>query len=349
MVKAAQGQNAQGGLLALADVSSVLPDRVSGRPFWEQPWIASDLRAALFDGLNAGERVYFLADATLWRDAMDGQDVEAAGLPACCLTDLVTSEDLSRAGPHLLDLTVPPGADPTAAHRRICGPLQARGVGVFLRAVMPLGRLAAHLARLVLLPVEDSPKEERRYFRFWDPSVLATYLSGNGDDAQALGWLFRPDAASPPLQVLVPIAPDLVRHWRVVDPVQVPVPDVPPVLRARDIALFDGERQRKVCTGAMDWVCASYGEKDVPRATLVDAALRQVAPLASMGITSEYALRYVLAGFYLSGRSLRQLDKADHEMLSDVTMPQDKRAAAFLRTVQTRTGVMPLPGGGGDA
>lgn len=349
MSTTAPPHSAREDLLACRDLPSMPPPALDAAPFWEQPWIAPALRAVLFDNLTAAERVFFLADATLWRQAMDGKEIEAAGLPSYCLTDLVTSEDLSRAGPHLLDITLAPEADPSNAHRWICGRLQEQGVGIFLRAVMPLGSLATHLARMVLMPVEDSPKAERRYFRFWDPAVLATYLAGNADDPQALGWLFQSALAAQPLQIVGRYAPGVARHWTLAHPARVPLPKEIPTLRPRDIALFDRERQCKVCNNAINWIRKTYGDKDVEQATLVDAALRQVAPLAKIGITSEYALRYVLAGFYLSGRSLRNLDEADQSILHDPTTPQDKRAAHFLRAVQARTGVTPIAQGGGNA
>ena len=341
------GAEQAGVLLARERIVAPAPEPAEGVPFWEQPWIAPALHKALFADLPLGWGVYFLGDATRWAKAAGGQDIAGCGLPMICLTDLVTTEDLSAAAPHLLNLTLPEDADPTGAHRLIFGPFAGQGVGIFLRAPGSLETLAAHLARLVLVPVAGAEMEQRRYFRFWDPAVLSVYLDGNRSDAEALGWMFRPDAGSPPLHILSESGPDSFCHWSLSEPAHVPRPAKPPELRPADIALFDADRQRKVCAEAMDWICETYGEKSVPRATLVDAALRQIAPLAKLGITSEYALRYVLAGFYLSGRSLRQLDKADHAMLSDPKTPPDKRAEEFLRAVQARTGAKPLPGEGG--
>jgi hypothetical protein len=327
--------------LASADAFDVLPPQaLTGKPFWEQPWIAPDLRAALFDNLPDGWRVFFLADPTRWRTATGGKDIASAALPSCCLTDLVCDEDLSAAGPHLLDLTLAPGQEVPAAHRLIFRTCPGHGVGVFLRSAFAMDVLARHLAGLMLLPVEDAP--ERRFFRFWDPSVLSVHLQANAADAQALCWLFRADLAGPPLEIVFETGPTRFALWRLTENGLVPQTDQRPCLRRRDIEVFDAAHQHRVCAAAMDWVCDSYGDKGVARDVLTAAALRQIGPLSDMGITSEYALRYVLAGFYVVGRSLRRLDKADLALLADPSIPQDRRAEDFLRAVQDRTGVTPL-------
>jgi len=327
--------------LATSTVIEVPPLPASVRkPFWDQPWIAPALRAPLFDDLPEGWHTYFLADATRWRAATGGRDIDSAALPACCLTDLVCEDDLSAAAPHLLDLTLAPGAVPPAAHRLIFRTCPGQSVGIFLRSALPLDALARHLARLMLLPLEEGP--ERRFFRFWDPAVLAIYLRANATDVQALPWLFRPGPAAPPLDILSELSPTRFALWHLPDDTLVPYTDKPPCLRASDVAVFDAAHRQRVCAAAMDWVCDSYGDKGVARDVLTAAALRQIGPLSDMGITSEYALRYVLAGLYVVGQSLRQLDQADLALLSNEAIPQDKRAEDFLIAVQARTGVAPL-------
>ena len=327
--------------LATSTVIEVPPLPASARkPFWDQPWIAPALRAPLFDDLPQGWKPYFLADATRWRAATGGRDIDSAALPAFCLTDLICDDDLSAASPHLLDLTLAPGTVPSAAHRLIFRSCPGQSVGIFLRCALPLNALAQHLARLMLLPVEGA--SERRFFRFWDPAVLSIYLQANAADAQALSWLFRPGPTAPPLDILCETSPTGFALWQLPDPALVPVTDQPPRLRASDIAVFDDAHRQRVCAAAMDWVCNSYGDKGVARDVLTAAALRQIGPLSDMGITSEYALRYVLAGFYIAGQSLRQLDPADLALLSNKAIPQDKRAEDFLIALQNRTGVVPL-------
>jgi hypothetical protein len=310
------------------------------RPFWDEPWIAPGLRALLFDDLPQGWHAYFLADATRWRAATGGRDIDSAALPVRCLTDLVCDDDLSAAAPHLLDLTLADSNVPSAAHRLIFRACPGQSVGVFLRSPLSLNALAQHLARLMLLPLEGT--SERRFFRFWDPAVLSIYLQANAADAQALSWLFRPGPDVPPLDLLFERSPTGFAHWHLADDSLVPFTDASPRLRPRDIETFDSVRRQRVCAAAMDWVCDSYGDKGVARDVLVAAALRQVGPLSDIGITSEYALRYVLAGFYIAGQSLRRLDPADLARLSDKAVPQDKRAEDFLTAVQDRTGVSPL-------
>ena len=328
-------------ILATSTAIEVTPvPAPSRRPFWDEPWIAPGLRAMLFDDLPQGWHACFLADATRWRAATGGHDIDSAALPARCLTDLVCKDDLSAAAPHLLDLTLAAGSAPTAAHRLIFRACPGQSVGIFLRSPLPLDALAGHLARLMLLPLEGT--SERRFFRFWDPAVLSVYLQANAADAQALSWLFRPGPAAPPLDLLVEGSSTSFAHWHLVDDSLVPFTDEPPHLRARDIEIFDAVRRERVCAAAMGWVCDSYGDKGVARDVLTAAALRQIGPLSDMGITSEYALRYVLAGFYVAGQSLRQLDQADLALLSNEAIPQDKRAEDFLIAVQARTGVAPL-------
>lgn len=310
------------------------------RPFWDEPWIAPGLRTPLYDDLPQGWHAYLLADATRWRAATGGRDIDSVALPASCLTDLVCNDDLSAAAPHLLDLTLPAGSGPTAAHRLIFRACPGQSVGVFMRSPLPLNALAAHLARLMLLPLEGT--SERRFFRFWDPAVLSIYLQANAADAQALSWLFRPDPKTPPLDLLFERSSTSFAHWRLVDDDPVPFTDAPPHLRAQDIATFDALHRQRVCAAAMDWVCESYGDKGVARDVLTAAALRQIGPLSDIGITSEYALRYVLAGFYVAGTSLKRLDQADLARLSDRAVPQDRRAEDFLMAVQDRSGVSPL-------
>ncbi|MDP5334648.1 MAG: DUF4123 domain-containing protein [Paracoccaceae bacterium] len=327
--------------LATSTVIEVPPLPVPARkPFWDEPWIAPGLRAMLFDDLPQGWHSYFLADATRWRAATGGRDIDSVALPARCLTDLVCEDDLSAAAPHLLELTLAAGAVPSAGHRLIFRTCPGQSVGIFLRSAFPLNALAGHLARLMLLALEGT--SERRFFRYWDPAVLSIYLQANAADAQALSWLFRPGPTAPPLDILFETSPTLFAMWQLADHRLVPFSDQPPRLRARDIEVFEAAHRQRVCAAAMDWVCDNYGDKGVARDVLTAAALRQVGPLSEIGITSDYALRYVLAGFYVAGQSLRQLDQGDLALLSNQAIPQDRRAADFLTAVQARTGVVPL-------
>ena len=67
--------------LATSTVFEVPPlPALTRRPFWDQPWIAPALHTLLYDDLPKGWNTYFLADATRWRAAAGGRDIDSVAL-----------------------------------------------------------------------------------------------------------------------------------------------------------------------------------------------------------------------------------------------------------------------------
>ena len=90
-----------------------LPDQ-TGIPFWDQEWIAPDLKALLFGQPEDGPRLrtYFIVDATLRKNITGVFDLDSGmvDVPVQCLFKGDAADELKEVAPYVIDMTLPEGA-----------------------------------------------------------------------------------------------------------------------------------------------------------------------------------------------------------------------------------------------
>lgn len=124
------------------------------------------LQTALWAHAAPEESVYVLLDAA--RDTRVYPNVLLSNLRYTCLYRGAVPEELAPAAPYLVELD---------AEKPFTRWLLQHGWreswGVFCTAAVPLGELARHFRRFLLVRDEAG---RRLYFRYYDPRVLRAYL-----------------------------------------------------------------------------------------------------------------------------------------------------------------------------
>jgi len=306
---------------------------VPDAPSWDAPWIDPVLHALLW---RPGHSVWWLVDPTRAAQRARAKPLEAATCPQRVPSDAIDAS-LTEVGPRLIGPIQ--SFFPGRIERMAFGELWGHGAGILISAPSAEAdsrRLADHLARWMRRPLEGSSAQV--FVRFWQPDVLGAWIE------QAAGP--RIDRVAPffagpfgPLR-LVSEAPDggaLV--WTAQDPAAGRVP----AIDAIEIEAMNLHRRRRYCRGAMAWIVRTWGMRAGASAdVLASVAARQMDALDAVGIRSEYATNYAIAGLYLLGRGMDELEPDLRAILTDQALPQKHRAEAFLTEVQERTGYRPL-------
>ena len=185
-----------------------LPDQ-SDLPFWEQDWIAPDLKELLFgqtDDSKEPLRTYFIVDATLRKNITGVFDLDMLDVPVRCLFKGDAAETMKEAAPYLIDMTLPDGGwedndRVPAFHQDFFAKHWGKNTGIFIRTMASMDEIWAHFRKFTKVQVEDV--NGWQFFRFWDPRVAGKYFAGvKGWYDRACRW-FAPDSVAGPLQVFV--------------------------------------------------------------------------------------------------------------------------------------------------
>ncbi|MET3601898.1 DUF4123 domain-containing protein [Martelella mangrovi] len=152
-----------------------LPDQ-KDRPFWERDWIAPELKELLFDQPEgeAQLRTYFLVDAALRKNITGVFDLDTIDVPAQCLFQGDTAEELKEAAPWLIDMTLPVGTmedrdGVLAFHRDFFQQYWDKNTGIFIRSTAFFAEIRSHLRKFT--KIQDA-NGRWLFLRFWDASVL---------------------------------------------------------------------------------------------------------------------------------------------------------------------------------
>lgn len=110
-------------------------------------------------------------------------------------------------------------------------------------------------------------------------------------------------------------------------------------LGTAEIAALTAVQTRRFCVQAVAWIGEHYRVAPDFAPRMEAFAFAQLRPLASLGITTEYAMQYVLAGLYLLGCGVAQLRDDWRAVLADDGVTQATRAERFLAQAQTARGI----------
>lgn len=152
-----------------------LPDQ-SGIPFWDQDWIAPELKDLLFGQSDGGLplRTYFIVDATLRKNITGIFDLDAVDVPVECLFKGEAAEELREVAPYLINMTLPEGAwgdkdKVPAFHQDFFKKHWEQNTGVFIRSTASMDKVWGHFRKFTRVSDKNN---KIVYFRFWVPSTL---------------------------------------------------------------------------------------------------------------------------------------------------------------------------------
>ncbi|SFJ54858.1 DUF4123 domain-containing protein [Jannaschia pohangensis] len=313
-------------LTATADlIDARRPVSPDGIPWWEAPWIAPDLFDAVF---GTGDDVWWLADPTLYTKITDGGRIEGACAPVHPLIPRHMSE-IEEVAPRLVGPLDPD--NPDGVTRNAFGVCLGERVGVFLTGRCRPRDLADHLLSFVSLRAEGFARP--LFLRFWDPSVALVLAEANADRPARLARFLTP-ADGRPLRLFAEAEPGKIALIRPPE-VSTPAPG-PPDLDAIELAAFGRAERIRFLRTTVSWLLEAFGGDPTSRDHMEAVAAAQLAPLADIGITTEYAVNFALAGLYLLRRDLAGLDADGRAVLMAKDEPQDARAQAFLAWAEQR-------------
>jgi hypothetical protein len=325
---------------AVSDAGSFLQCR-SG-PFvvgsWGEgaaPVLPRDVQAWLFPPDAAGVKTYFLVDASARRRVVGVFDLDPLPVPGCCLFRLEDAPHLAEAAPYLLHLD--PAPYPNLFMRQLLARHWGHGTGIFLRSAAPMAVLRDHLRRFVRLPRKAG---DTVVFRFWDPQVMAAWLVALQHDAARLRQVFGGAEAPLIAAVLADLPKGQVTEWRADAALwdgDLPAP--PPQLGPAEMAALSEVQRVRFCVQATAWITEHYHVAPDFGPRMEVFAKAQLHALAGLGITTEYAVQYALAGLYLLGCGVADLPDDWRGALTGDADTQAARSEQFLEQAQIARGI----------
>jgi len=149
-------------------------------PFWEQDWIALELKELLFTPSETEFclRTYFIVDAALHVKIAGVFDLENVDVPVRCLFKGEAAETMKEAAPYLIDMTLPQRAwdDNDAVspfHKKFFASHWGKNTGIFVRTTASMDEVWAHFRKFTKVQMEDDKRWV--FFRFWDPRIANIY------------------------------------------------------------------------------------------------------------------------------------------------------------------------------
>ena len=173
-----------------------LPDQ-SGMPFWDQQWIAPELKALLFGQPETGPalRTYLIVDATLRKNITGVFDLDSIDAPIRCLFKGEAAEELKESAPYLIDMTLPAGAWEDrdlvpSFHRSFFKTHWGQNTGVFIRTTALMAEVWNHYRKFTLVPRDGF--ERRVFVAFWSAQYVQLYFPHIADNADRVAlWFLR--------------------------------------------------------------------------------------------------------------------------------------------------------------
>ncbi len=138
-----------------------------------------------------------LVDASLRREISGLFDLDSIELPALCLFEGKAAETSADFAPWLVDMSIPDSE--TAAgllfHRKFFAQHWPAGTSLLIQTDAPFEAVQKHLRRFTKLPVQDDGG--LRFFRFWEPRVLRSFLATIAGDAPRMRRMMITDSGEP--------------------------------------------------------------------------------------------------------------------------------------------------------
>lgn len=169
----------------------------SSIPFWEQKWIAPELKDLLFSQPEDGAKLqtYFIVDAMLRKNITGVFDLDSAAIdvPIQCLFKGEAAGDFKEAAPYLIDMTLPDRAWEDrdyvpAFHKDFFKKHWGKNTGIFIRTTALMSEVRRHFRRFPR--IQDS-NGKWFYFRFWDSRSASYYFSGLRKNAEKISDWFQ--------------------------------------------------------------------------------------------------------------------------------------------------------------
>lgn len=293
-------------------------------PWWDRAWIAPPLQKALF---AAGAPVYWVADPTRYSEITGGGDLDG---PQAVTLGAAVMPAIETALPRLIGPINP--ERPGRVIRQAVTQCLGHRIGLFLTAEVGRDQLARHLQRFIF--IRGAGHDRPLFFRFWDPAVALAFLRINHARPERIGR-FLGVPGGPVLSLLAETGPDRIEAVR-------PAPDIPraqaePELDMAELAAFEELEMDRFVQDAAVWLVDTYGGTAASLDRIEAAIRHQIGPLRAMGIVSEYATNFALAGLYLLGTHAENLPAEGRALLTG-NETEDERAARFLIWAQHRSG-----------
>ena len=158
-----------------------LPDQ-TGIPFWDQDWIAPELKELLFGPSEEKEtelKTYFIVDAALRKKVTGFFDLDKVKLPVRCLFKGEAAQELKQYAPYLMDMTLPEGAleDRDLVpdfHKDFFKKHWEQGTGIFIRSKASFKDTWRHFRKFTKYKTREG---RSFFFRFWETNSLYDYYN----------------------------------------------------------------------------------------------------------------------------------------------------------------------------
>ncbi len=163
-----------------------LPDQ-SDLPFWDQEWIAPELKELLFGQPKEGPplRTYFIVDATLRKNITGIFDLDTVDVPVQCLFKGDAADEMKEVAPYLIDMTLPEGAlddrdKVPAFHKDFFARHWGENTGIFIRTPALMSEVWGHFRKFTRIQMEEDGRWV--YFRFADPRTISAFVEALDED-----------------------------------------------------------------------------------------------------------------------------------------------------------------------
>ena len=292
-----------------------------------------DVSPALLDllyGSGGSDHLFMLVDATLRREVAGFFDLDSISQPALCLFDGDAAEASAETAPWLVDMSIPDQDNPDSLtfHRKFFDQHWPVGTSVLIQTDAPFEAIRRHLRRFIKLPVQDDGKMP--FFRFWDPRVLAPFLTAIADDAPRLRRMLMTDDGIPIRYVVhkdgadrqfAPVAQELAAVP--ITPMRLHYADFDPIVRDRAAA----RRQRMA-----DRIYADFAKEleHRPRKAVVAAVDHAVTRFGAYGFRDHAHLHFFAAWTVFYGAGFETRDPTGKlEEICRTPAPELARFKAF--------------------
>lgn len=281
------------------------------------PFGLAALRSALPDvlptlldllyGTGRSDHVFMLVDATLRREVAGFFDLDSISQPVLCLFDGDVAATSGESAPWLVDLSITDTDNPGSLtfHRKFFKAHWPVGTSVLIQTDAPFETIRRHLRRFTKLPMQDDGKMP--FFRFWDPRVLAPFLTAIKSDPPRLRRMLMTDDGTPIRYVIHKDGADL-QFAPVVDGLSI-VPVAPMRLHYADFDLIARERAAARRLRMADRILADFvGELEHrPRKAVLAAVDHAVSHFGAYGFRDHAHLHFfaVWTVFYGPGFETR--------------------------------------------
>lgn len=151
---------------------------------WEKEWIVPELKQLLFaQSEEKTLNTYLIVDAYLRKKISGIFDLEDNfwEIPIKCLFKGESADKLKEVSPYLIDMTLSAEAQSDNSkvskfHKDFFANHWGKQTGIFIRTTASMDEVWQHLRRFTRVQMQDNKMWV--YFRFWQPHIAQSYLTG---------------------------------------------------------------------------------------------------------------------------------------------------------------------------